>query len=105
MTAPPTHISVAGLLVPVALAPRIITAIRGLYPEVTQGIADNDAAVRAWLKHIIGATLASYEAAAAQQPATAAIEAVRQDYEARAEAARERAQTAAQAIQDSPSAT
>lgn len=89
MTAP-THVPVAGLLVPVELVPRIITAIRATYPTLTDG-RDDDAAVRAVLKHWIETTLATYEGAIAEAPVVEAVEQARTEYAARAEAARQKA--------------
>lgn len=104
MTTPPPYVPIAGLLVPTPLVPRIIAAVRGLYPTVTEGLED-DAAVRAWLKHIVGVTLANFEAMSAQAPVAEAVEVVRADYAERAEQAREQALTAAASIQESETST
>lgn len=99
MTTPPTHIPIAGMLVPRTLAPRIVAAIRKLYPSVTDGLGD-DAAVRAWLKHVVVTTLATAEAQAAQEPVTAAVEVVKEQYQAKANEARDKALAAGDTIKD-----
>lgn len=100
----PTHIPVAGLLVPTPLVPRIIAAIRGMYPTVTADL-DDDAAVRAWLKYIVGSTLSTWEGATAQAPVVDAIEEIRADYAQRGEEARQQALAAAELIKENPPAT
>ncbi len=62
MTAPniPTR-EVAGLDIPLHLIPRIIKALRATYPGITDGIADDEAAVRAVLKEIISSALSVHE--------------------------------------------
>ena len=54
-------VSVAGLLVPAPLVPRIVASMRGLYPSVTADL-DDEAAVRATLKYWVTTTLSSWEA-------------------------------------------
>ncbi len=62
MTSPiiPTR-EVAGLDIPLQLIPRIIKALRATYPHVTEGITDDEAAVRAVLKEIISSALSVHE--------------------------------------------
>lgn len=100
----PSYLPIAGLLVPTPLVPRIIAAIRDQYPTVTAGLND-DAAVRAWLKHIVSVTLATHEGIAAQAPVTGALDEVRADYATRAEEAHQAALSAAAAIKENPAIT
>ncbi len=63
MTSPdiPTHREVAGLSIPLPLIPRIIAALRATYPGITDGITDDEAAVRAVLKEVVSSALSVYE--------------------------------------------
>lgn len=99
MTAPTTR-TVAGLEVPLPLAPRIIEAIRARYAEATAGIADPDAATRAALKAWVIETLADYEHAKALQPLDLAIAQTVTTFETKAEAARQKALTDGETIRD-----
>lgn len=101
MTSPPTHVSVAGLLVPVEYVPSIIAAIRAQYPTVTEGKGD-DAAVRAFLKHVIATTWATHQASLALAPAAGAVEQVRAQYTEAASLARQQALAAAASIEEVP---
>lgn len=92
--------TVAGLAVPLPLAPRIIEAFRGTYPTLTQDIEDGEAAVRAALKHIVTVTLANWEESQATVAEDEAIAAVREDYHNRAAAARAKALSDASYITD-----
>ena len=97
-------VSVAGLQVPAELVPRIIAALRGVYPTVTEGL-DDDAAVRAVLKYWVTVTLSSWEAQQVTAQATEAIVVAQQDLETaneRSRLAREQAEADAQAIQEAP---
>lgn len=102
MTQPPTPppVPVAGLLVPAALVPRIIAALRATYPDLTMGL-EPEAAVRAVLKHWVTITLAAHEAAAAEAPVQQVVEQVQGEYKIKANQAREKALTDANQIVDS----
>lgn len=99
---PPTpdangNVPVAGLLVPAPLVPRIVRAVRALYPSLTDG-KDDDRAIRSWLKYLVTQTVAQAEAQAALAPVEDAVEATRIDYQKRAEKAREKAEKDSDAI-------
>lgn len=98
---PPTHVPVAGMLVPVQLVPRIVAALRGTYPTITDGLA-GDAAVRAVLRWWVKSTLADWEARAAEAPVDDAVAETRQSFRELARQAREQAQAAADLIIDQP---
>lgn len=93
------NVPVAGLLVPAPLVPRIVAAVRHLYPTLTEGLED-DAAVRAWLKWMVTVTMSQSEGQRAAAPVDAALEATRQEFAQRAEEARARAVRDAAAIVD-----
>jgi hypothetical protein len=80
MTAPniPTR-EVAGLNIPLPLIPRIIKALRATYPGITDGIEDDEAAVRAVLKEIISSALSVHES---QMAANAVRDEIQQKQEA-----------------------
>lgn len=96
-------VRVAGLGVPRTFAPRVIAAIRGVYPELTQG-RDDDAAVRAWLKYMVRAVVSQHEERRALAPVDDALEATRAEYRAKADAARARAERDADTIVEQPPA-
>lgn len=100
MTAPTGYRKVAGLNIPLPLVPRIIVAIQNRYPEATAGIADPEAAVRAALRAWVIETLAEYEAAKAKAPVNIAVAQTITSYEAKAEAAKEKAIADAAGITD-----
>lgn len=104
MTVPLPPVSVAGLLVPAELVPRIITALRGTYPGLTADL-DDDAAVRAVLKFWISEMLAGFEATVAKAPVEDAVAETRAQYETAAVEARDKALTDAAAIVDNPGLT
>lgn len=95
------NVPVAGLLVPAPLVPRIVSGVRRLYPALAEG-KDDDAAVRAWLKHMVTGLLAQAEVAATLEPLDQALDDTRADYEARAEAARAKATADAALIVEAP---
>lgn len=97
-------VSVAGLQVPAPLVPRIITALRATYPQLTAEL-DDDASVRAVLKYWVTVTLANHEAAQALAPADDAAQAVLSDYRQKADDAHTKAVQDATAIVDNPPAT
>lgn len=99
----PPYVPVAGMQVPTPLVPRIVAAMRGTYPAVTEGL-DDEAAVRAVLRFWTKSLVADYEAAQAQAPLEGALADLRATYRAKAEAARQQAQAAADLITDAPSA-
>lgn len=92
------YVPVAGLLVPATLVPRIVAAMRGLYPSVTEGITDDDAAVRAVLKHWVTTTLSTFETAAVAISTADQIEALKAQAEEEARLAREKAEADAGTI-------
>lgn len=94
-------VQVAGLLVPAPLVPRIVAAVRGTYPTLADGL-DDDASVRALLKHWIVTLLMAYEGAQAEAPLEGELAALRADYDARAEAARQKAADDAALIIENP---
>lgn len=102
MATTPSTVPVAGLLVPAALVPRIMAAMRGLYPEVTNGIADNDAMVRAVLKHWVTVTLSQWESEQAKAPVVDALQQVTAEYETASEDARAKAVSDAALIMENP---
>lgn len=91
------YVPVAGLLVPDVLVPRIVAAMRGTYPTITAGL-DDDASVRAVLRHWVTTTLAAYEGAVAGSGVDTAVEATREEYRLKAEQAREKAEADAGTI-------
>lgn len=97
----PTHVPVAGLLVPIQLVPRIIQSFRGTYPALT-GDLDDEAAVRAVLKHWVTSTLASYESTLVTQETTESVDALLAEVEEKSQVARERAIRDAGYISESP---
>lgn len=100
MTSPTEYRVVAGLQVPVALVPRIITAIRARYPAATAGIADPEAAVRAALRQWVIDTLADYEKQQALAPLAIAVAQTASSFEDKARQAKDKAITDAAAIRD-----
>jgi hypothetical protein len=90
-----------GLLIPEDLLPRIMAALRGTYPDTTEGKADLPAALavlRYWLTH----TLQQWEAREAEAPLAGELESTRTRYQQRAEEARAKARDDAAAIVDNP---
>lgn len=90
--------------VPVQLVPRIVAAMRGTYPTVTDGLDDNDA-VRAVLRWWVKSTLADWESRQAEAPVDAAVADTRQLYRDKARQARQAAEAAADLITDLPPET
>lgn len=88
-----------GQRIPAELAPRVLAAIRGLYPSVTEGMNDKQA-VAAWIKYVITATLANWEGNGALVGAEEAAELARREFQAKAIAAREKAKRDADAISE-----
>lgn len=99
----PTHVPVAGMLVPVQLVPSIVAAMRGTYPLITDGL-DDEAAVRAVLRWWVKSTLTEYEARKAESGVDDAVAETRQVYREKAQEARTRAEAAADLITDAPPA-
>ena len=97
---PDGYVPVAGLRVPSAMVPRVIAAVRGVYPTITEGLPD-DAAIRAWLKYLISQTLVQHEGTQAIAEIQTAVEETRREYEVRAEQAREKAAVDAETIVES----
>lgn len=97
MTMPPTHVSVAGLRVPVTLVPRVIASFRGMYPALTEGL-DDDTAVRAVLKEWVTSTLTVWEGMQALGTASEAVETLQTEAADRAAEAQESARAAADLI-------
>lgn len=96
------YVQVAGLLVPAPLVPRIVASFRGVYPAITAGITDDDAAVRAVLKYWVTSTLSTYEGSVAGSGVDEAIDAAREEYRLRAEQARAQAEADAGTITEAP---
>lgn len=98
MTNPtPATVRMAGVNVPTTLAPRLLAAIRGLYPDLTAGKTDGDA-LAAWAKWVLTTTLAQWEGRQARAAGEDQLEKVRQQYEDAAKAAAAKAQVDAQGI-------
>jgi hypothetical protein len=109
MTTPPAdaYVAVAGLRVPAPLVPRILAAMRGTYPTVTEGL-DDDAAVRAVLKHWVTTTLAAWEEGQIITPLSeqlAQIRAAHAQAERQAAEVRARAEAAAATITEADPAS
>lgn len=103
MTSPtPATVKVAGLLIPAALAPRIIAALRWTYPEATQG-RDDEAAVRASLIEWITATLLTYEGFQTDLKRSEAHQKVDATFAEVTKAAKQAAKEAAATITEDPS--
>lgn len=100
----PAYRDVAGLRIPAAVVVRVIPAIRARYPEATDSITDDEAAVRAALRAWMIETLADHEAHLAKDPLGVAVAQTIADYEAREKAAREQAVAAGALITEVPSA-
>lgn len=103
MISEPT-VAIAGLRVPISLAARLIAALRGIYPNLTEGLGDDDA-VRAVLKFWMTSTLTTHEGAMAEAPLADVLEATRAEYQRLADAAREKARADADTIQADPAPT
>jgi hypothetical protein len=99
VTDPGAAVPVAGLLVPAVLVPRILAAMRGTYPTVTADL-DDDAAVRAVLKHWVTATLSAFEAQQVAAPVVDQLAALQEEARIREAAARQEAEAAAGLITD-----
>lgn len=97
----PTHVPVAGLLVPTPLVPRIIAAFRATYPTITEGL-DDDPAVRAVLKYLVTQILAQYEATLPAVEAKEQIQEIESQVVAAQEEARLKAQNDADKIVENP---
>jgi hypothetical protein len=104
VTAPEQYRVVAGNRIPLELVPRIIAAIRARYPAATSGIVDHDAAVRAALRAWITETWTAYEEAQAKAPLPITIAQTVAAFDAKAEAAAEKAATDAERIVDDATA-
>lgn len=100
MTAP-THVPVAGLLVPIALVPRIVKAFRETYPTVTEGLED-DPAVRAVLKYLVTQILTQYEATLPASEAREQIKEIESGVAEKQEQARLKALADASKISENP---
>jgi len=100
---PIPYVPVAGLRVPATVVPRIIRALRGVYPEITTG-KDDEAAVRAVLLYWIDYTVTSHEATLAESEVAveAAISELFEDRLRRVQEARDRAKAAVSTIQQVP---
>ncbi|MDT8915769.1 hypothetical protein [Amycolatopsis sp. PS_44_ISF1] len=99
MTDPTAPVPVAGLLVPAVLVPRIIAAMRGTYPTITADL-DDDAAVRAVLKHWVTTTLMTFEAQQVTAPVVDQLAALQEEARVREAEARQKAEAAAGLITD-----
>lgn len=97
----PTHVPVAGLLVPIQLVPRIVAAFRATYPTLTEGLED-DPAVRAVLKHFVTSILAQHEATLPVIEAREQIEEIESTVAERQEQARLKAHADAAKISENP---
>lgn len=97
-------VKVAGLLVPAALAPRIVAALRATYPGLAAD-KDDDAVVRAVLHYWIASTLETYEISQAANALAGAKAKLDQDHFASVEAIRKKARQAAATITEDPSLT
>lgn len=95
---PPTHRVVAGLKVPIELVPRIVEAIYARYPTELAGVTDPDAAVRIALRAWIVETLAQHEQAKARAPLGLKVAQTVTEFEAKGNAAKEKALLDAQGI-------
>lgn len=100
MTSPLPYRVVAGLRIPLPLVPRIIEALRARYPDATEGAVDADAAVRLALRAWVVETLAEHEQKAAVAPLDMTIVQTVTDFEARGQAAKQKAVDDSQAIVD-----
>lgn len=100
MTAP-APVRIAGLVVPAALAPRIIAALRDAYPEVTAD-KDDDAAVRASLIEWVTSTLVAAEGKKADALRLQAHQNVDNTFTSKIAEAREKARLAAETIMEAP---
>ncbi|WP_394620959.1 hypothetical protein JNUCC0626_18250 [Lentzea sp. JNUCC 0626] len=87
-------VPVAGLRVPASLVPQIIAAMRHLYPTVTADL-DDDAAVRAVLRHWVTVTLTTFAAQRVSAPVADRVAAIREEARVAELAAREAAEAAA----------
>lgn len=99
MTMPPTHVTVAGLRVPVTLVPRVIASFRGMYPSLTEGL-DDDAAVRAVLKEWVTSNLMVWEGLQATGTANETAENLQLEAIEKSTEAQEAARLAADLIVD-----
>lgn len=95
---------VAGLRVPLPLVPRIIAAMRARYPEATDPIADDEAAIRAAIRAWVVETLAEYEAAVARAPLGVTVAQTVASFETKAAAAKAKALTDSTSIVEDESA-
>ena len=95
----PDPVSVAGLEIPADLAPQIITALRVLYPTVTEG-KDDDAAVRAVLVYWIVSALEAHQGQLANAALEQKITAMRSAYSTQIDQAREKVRQAAGRIKE-----
>jgi len=98
MTAPAEPLAI-GAVIPPALAPRVMAALRADYGQVTGTLSDQDAgnAVVAYLVEFI---MTSHEGRQAQAGQPAELERVAEQYRQAAHAAREKAQRDAAVIRD-----
>ena len=97
-------VRVAGLLVPAALAPRIVAALRATYPALAADKPD-DAVVRAVLHYWITSTLESYETQQAATELEWAKAKLAEDYDQTLAEIRQAAQQVANAITEDPTLT
>lgn len=93
----PSHIAVAGLQVPAALATKIIEAVRWDQPHLPEGTGDN-AAVRIWLKRQIADLMNRRVVAQGLEQAEQAVETTREFYHTETEQKRAEVQAAVETI-------
>ena len=100
-TLPPgvDHLDIAGFRVPAELAVRILAAMRGSYPTITDGLGD-DSAFKAVLKHLIVTILVQYEGQIAEAAASEAVKQVQAQFAQKGNDARAKATSDAEAIAD-----
>jgi len=100
LTEPPP-VSVAGLLIPADLAPKIIEALRFLYPTITDGKED-DPAVRAVLIHFITSAMETYQIRKANEALDLTVEGLQAQAAQKQAALRAQIRAAASRIKEKP---
>ncbi len=101
-TPPPLpDVSVAGLLIPAPLADRILTALRAVYPTLTEGRDEDDATVRAVLIYWSTSSLEAYEGDLIRAELEREVAEVTSKGRARAEEVRARVRASASRIRES----
>lgn len=99
---PPTHVAIAGWLVPVDLVPPFAAAMRWKYPQIALSDAPDEVAVQDALLWFAVKILEEYRMDQATEAMKSAVKAVEQDYAARREGARLNVQEQAKRIVRQP---